>query len=247
MKTLKTWMITAVVALASVASGVAATPTKPTKAKVTKVSAVNGPRVVRQVRVPDVVHLNQPPNGVNGFFSDPACAICGTGQQSIADNFVINEPGGAFRLEQIDMWGGYFPTNTANTTDNFQVLIHNDAGGVPGTVVFSLSGIQATNRVQTGVIVFGVNEWQYTFVLAAQPVLPNGTYWLEIIDSTSANPSGDDFFWETGDNDPTHGLPDSVFAVEAPGVTWNPNGGFDLSVQFNGTSVPVELQGFSIE
>lgn len=245
MRTLETIIVAGVVALGTVSSSAAAAPAKKTQAKVAKVSAVNKPRAVRQVQVPDAIHLDQAPNGVNGFFSDPDCQLCGTGQQSITDNFVVNEPGGAFRLEQIDIWGGYFPGNTPNPTDSFTILIHNDSGGTPGTVVFNLAGVQADTRVTTGVILFGVDEYHFTFVLAGQPVLPNGTYWVEIFNTTAGN-GGVDFFWETGDLDATHGIADSLFAVEVPGATWNPNPG-ELSVQFNGTSVPVELQGFDIQ
>src|SRR5690606_6999157 len=33
--------------------------------------------------------LDQAPNQVNGLFIDVTCGLCGTGQQSIAENFVV--------------------------------------------------------------------------------------------------------------------------------------------------------------
>jgi hypothetical protein len=190
--------------------------------------------------------LNQAPNGVNGFFADSACSLCGTGQQSIADNFVINAPGGSFRVEQLVTWGGYFPApGTPNTTDSFSILIHNNTANLPGAVVFSVLGIPASSRVMTGIILFGVNEWMFTWNLAAPPVLPNGTYWIEIFNSTATNPN-EDFFWETGNLDPVHGVANGAFATATPGVAWNTNPG-ESAIQINGTEQPVELQGFSVE
>jgi hypothetical protein len=210
-----------------------------------KISRVNNRPVVRHIFVPEVLTLNQPPNQVNGFFADSACSNCATGAQSIADNFIVNATP-AFRVDQIVMWGGYFPGNVANTTDVFSIFIHSDAGGLPGAVVFSVTGIQASTRAMTGIVLFGVNEWMFTFNLAAPPTLAPGTYWVEIFNNTTANP-GNDFFWETGNLDGTHGIADGAFATAAPGVTWMANPGSDSAVQINGTVVPVELQTFTVE
>ncbi len=212
-----------------------------------KISPKNAAPIVRQFKVPGGTTLiNQAPNGVNGYFADPDCQLCGTGQQSMADNFVVNAPGGSFQLNQIVVWGGYFPGNTPNATDDIDILIHNNAGGLPGpTVLFSLSGIQATSRVATGVVLFGVDEYIYTFDLAAPPTLPNGTYFIEIFNNTAPTP-GVDWFWETGNLDPVNGIASAAFAFETPGVLWNANPD-DQSMVLSGTPVPVELQSFSIE
>jgi hypothetical protein len=214
-------------------------------AEAAKVSKLGHPRMVRHISVPAANELNQPPDGVNGLFSDPVCEACGTGQQAVADNFVINEAGGAFEVDEFIIFGGYFPGNVPNVTDTFSVLIHSDSGGVPGAVVSSVTGIQATARVTTGVVLFGVDEYMFTFDLAAPAVLPNGTYWVEITNSTAGN-TGNDFFWETGTLDPTHGIVNGVFATTVPGSGWNvqPN---DFSLQINGITAPVELQHFSVE
>jgi hypothetical protein len=215
-------------------------------AQAAKVSPTNGKRVKRTVKVPggDIL-LNQQPNAINGFFNDSDCQLCGTGQQSIADNFVINSPTGNATINHITTWNGYFPGNTPNATDSFSIFIKNNAGSLPGsTVLFSVTGIQATARVTTGVVLFGVDEWMFDFDLAAPPTLPNGTYWLEIFNNTAPTP-GVDFFWETGDLDPTHGVADGAFATSTPGTAWNPNPG-DSSVILTG-SVPVTLQEFMVQ
>jgi hypothetical protein len=212
-----------------------------------KISPTNGAPIVRQYKSPSGTDtLNQAPNGVNGYFSDPNCQLCPTGQQAMADNFVINAGGGSFQLNQITTWGGYFPGNTPNATDDFDILIHNNAGGLPGaTIIFSVTGIPATTRVPTGVVLFGVDEYIYTFDLAAPPTLPNGTYWIEIINNTAPTP-GVDYFWETGNLDPTNGILGGAFSTSAPGSAWNPNPD-DQATILTGTPVPVELQEFSVE
>ena len=217
-------------------------------AKAAKISPKNNPPIVRTARVPsgDVL-INQQPNAVNGYFNDSDCQLCGTGQQSMADNFVINSPTGSALLQHITTWGGYFPGNTPNATDSFDILIHNNVGGLPGpTIVFSLSGIQATSRTMTGVVLFGVDEWIFEYDLASPPTLPNGTYWLEIFNTTAPTP-GVDFFWETGNLDQTNGIASAAFSFSTPGQGsgWNPNPD-DQSMILTGT-IPVTLQEFSIE
>lgn len=213
--------------------------------KAAKISPRDNPPIVRQVRVPggDVL-LDQQPNAINGFFNDSDCQLCPTGQQSMADDFIVSVP--SVQLNQIVMWGGYFPGNVPNAIDDFDILIHNNSGGLPGpTILFSVSGIQATSRVATGVVLFGVDEYMFTFDLAAPPTLPTGTYWLEIFNNTAPNP-GNDMFWETGNLDPTNGTTDAAFAQQTPGTSWLTNPGLEQSAVLTGT-IPVTLQEFSIE
>jgi hypothetical protein len=139
-------------------------------AKAAKVSPRNNPPMVRMPRIPggDIL-IDQQPNAVNGYFADTDCQLCPTGQQSMADNFVINSATGSAQLQHITMWGGYFPGNTPNATDDYDILIHNNAGTLPGpTIVFTVSGIQATTRATTGVVLFGVDEWVFDFDLATE-------------------------------------------------------------------------------
>jgi Proprotein convertase P-domain len=176
--------------------------------------------------------LDQAPNGVNGFFSDAACSLCGTGQQSIGENFVVPS---SETIGTITFWGGYFSSDTPLTTDVIRVIIHSDAGGLPGAVVYDESNV-SSSKAQTGVILFGVHEWEFTLTLAAPPTLAAGTYHLEIFNDTTAGV--DDFFWETGNVDPTNGLVGSAFAFETPGVTWNPDTVNSLSLQLDPPSGP---------
>jgi hypothetical protein len=98
--------------------------------------------------------------------------------------------------------------------------------------------------VLTGITLFGVSEHQITLDFA--PVtLPDGTYFIEIYTNTGAGT--DDWFWETGNVDATHGIIGQAFAFTAPGSSWNYDGAQDMSITLNGELVPVELQSFDVE
>jgi hypothetical protein len=207
---------------------------------------VSGKSIVEAPMAP-VTFLDQAPDGVNGLFSDPNCGLCGTGQQSVADNFTVTVSNTTTGITEIVIWGGYYPEDIPNTTDNFTFILHSDAGGAPGTVVWTQTGIQATSRTQTGVVLFGTHEYIFTFDFSASPImLPPGTatYWIEIF-----NPSVEsgNFYWETGTLDGTHGIAGSNFATECPGVTWLGSTGYEQSILLTGDDniVPVELTSFT--
>lgn len=194
-----------------------------------KVSPTDNPPQTGNAPEGGNVLISQPPNAVNGFFNDAGCAICGSGQQSIADNFVLTA---ATDVGEVMWWGGYFPSDNF-MADAFTVMFHTDGGGVPGTMISSETGTPSATA--TGVVLFGVSEYEFDLVLS--PVaLDAGTYWVEIFSDTSAN--ADDVFWETGDQDPTNGIFDAVFSTTVPGSGWL-NLGFDMAyVLFESTGVP---------
>jgi len=201
---------------------------------------VSGTSVVEAPLTP-VVFLNQAPNQVNGLFADSS--FNGALQQSIAENFIVTTAGPAYGITQIVMWGGYFPENIPNATDDFTIRIHTDAGGSPGPVIYARYNLQATTRATTGVMLFGVNEYIFTFNLATPCMIAStGTYWIEIYNNSTSSSA---FFWETGNHDATNGIMGSAWTTTTPGVTWNLDPATNLSIQINGdTNVPVELASF---
>jgi hypothetical protein len=82
------------------------------------------------------------------------------------------------------------------------------------------------------VVLFGVHEWEFTLTLGTPVNLTAGTYWIELFNDTTGNP--DDFFWETGNLDPTHGGPGSGWTTATPGVAWNFDGATDMAIQIDG-------------
>ncbi|HLG33190.1 MAG TPA: T9SS type A sorting domain-containing protein [Ignavibacteriaceae bacterium] len=201
---------------------------------------ISGTSIVDASLAP-VVFLDQVPNGVNGFFADSS--FNGTNQQSIADNFAVAVAGPTYGITEIVFWGGYFPENIPNPTDDFTIILHSDAGGSPGPVIYARYDLQGS-RATTGVVLFGVDEYVFTFDFSASPMIiaSTGTYWIEIYNNSTASSA---FFWETGNLDVTHGVAGNNFAVETPGVTWLGNTGNDQAIQINGdNAVPVELVSF---
>ncbi|MEZ5313619.1 MAG: hypothetical protein R2862_08200 [Thermoanaerobaculia bacterium] len=159
--------------------------------------------------------LVQAPNQSNGLFSDANCAACGTGQQSIAEDFVLAADA---TIGQIVMWGGYFPGNQIpNPADSFTVIFHSDSASLPGGSVASET-LVPTSAVTTGVTLFGVSELEIVFDIT--PVaLTAGTYWVEIF--TNSTGTTDQFFWEVGNLDGTNGRLNNAFSFSAPGAAWN--------------------------
>jgi hypothetical protein len=188
-----------------------------------------------------VTLLDQPPNQVNGFFSDDDCDFCGTGEQSIADNFSV---AAETNISQVVLWGGYFPTNAIPAVPApFIVIFHEDLGAGPGAVVDGQI-VTASSHTTTGVVLFGVQEVEVVLDLTTV-TLPAGNYWLEIFTTTAG--STDSWFWETGNNDPVNGGPSGAFSGATPGVTWFDTGGFEFSVALcEGENAPPEQARFFV-
>jgi uncharacterized repeat protein (TIGR01451 family) len=209
------------------------------------VSATGGPGVAEgeSSAVPErggTLLLDQAPNQSNGLFADADCGACGTGQQSIADNFVLND---TYSIEEIVIWSGYFPGNSA-PVDNLTVIFHQNTGGLPGAVISTESNVPSS-RTQTGVILFGVNEWMTVMTLTNPVELTAGTYWVEIFNNTAGN--ADNYFWEVGNLDPVNGISNNSFAQQTPGTTWlTGNPVSDNAVQIYGTLVTPEVPNIAI-
>ena len=192
---------------------------------------------------PHVVLLDQPPNQVNGLFADESCSLCPTGQQTVADNFVYS---GYFynSIEKIVIWGGYYPEDIPNNTDDFTIILHADDGGQPGAVIDSLYGIQPTSREQTGVVLYGTHEYMFTFDWLFGFYLPTGTatYWIELFNNSTQ--SGN-FYWETGNLDASYGVAGSAWYTTTPGTSWNYDPTSDMSILVKTWQlIPVELVSF---
>ncbi len=188
--------------------------------------------VPTRVELLGTILLNQAPNQSNGFYSDVNCEGCSDGTQVVSENFLLESP---TSLEQIIFWTGYLSTDTPLNPDTIRIIIHEDTSGLPGAVVYDEFNVSYT-RTQTGVILFGIHEYEHTLTLGTPALLAPGVYWVEIYNDTGL--AGFDFFWETGDPDTMgRGLPDAVFALEAPGLIWHYPLSTDLALQLIGNVV----------
>ncbi len=159
------------------------------------------------------VLIDQAPDGLNAYFSDSGADFSG-GSQVVAEDMTLASD---HEICSIQIWGLFFPGG-AVPSGGFELLIHEDAGGFPGAVIYSESGVTAS-IVETGNVLFGANEVE-VFLEPMVPVLllGGGTYWFEI--SYTSGFGTTDFVWETGTLDPVFGAGGFSFALEAPGVTW---------------------------
>ena len=191
------------------------------------VDQLNGNLVItNELPPPSEKCFNQPPNQVNGLFSDLDCDICAAAgnppQQVLAEQLVLVAPA---MIDVLRFWGGYFPGDAGDgdpLPDSFTVKfrLNDNSGGidVPGEVVRKLQIGPATTRTETGLMLFGVREFEYTIDLEPNQDLLPGFYWVEIYNDTTSDPTDDDWFWETGTLDDVNGLPGSVFSFDPPNV-----------------------------
>ena len=169
---------------------------------------------------------DQQPDQVNAFFSDLDCDTCVAQglppQQVLAEQLILVAPE---MIDTLRFWGGYFPGDAGGgipLPDNFTVKfrLNDDSTGVdlPGSVVRKLQIGPATTRTATGMIIFGVREFEYTIDLVPNQDLQPGFYWVEIYNDTTNDPTNDDWIWETGALDAVNGLPDFAFSSDPPNV-----------------------------
>ena len=189
--------------------------------------------------LPDLL-LTQPPDLASGIPADSDPSDFGI--LAPAENFLIDYPK---TVQTIKIWGIYFPGNMASD-DDFTVIIHEDADGLPGDVIYSESSV-ATERVATGAVLFKWDEYEFTMTLAEPVPLYPGTYFVEVFNNTAGNP--DVFVWEGG-LDPQ--IPGIALAPQAPGVNWSFDGGLNLAIEVQGgligaddneNGVPDECEG----
>ncbi len=107
----------------------------------------------------------------------------------VADNFVLGE--GSDILSDIH-WFGYYAEGTVPTTDSFSVYIYSDAGGAPGTALFTYTN--PVLRTDTGDLTFGAyNEFEYQMDIDPLGLTAGTTYWLGIQSNVDSNDSN--WFW----------------------------------------------------
>ncbi len=165
--------------------------------------------------------LIQPPNATCAQNSDVESGFSHA-EQFLLDQ-TLTDP-----IVRVDFTGAYLFGNNVPPlgSDRFSLLLHDDAGGLPGAVVCANTGLVPTARIDTGRNIgsFDLFEFRVNLTIPCQPAI--GTYWLEVFEETVI---GDEFAWECGDLDPVHGVPGSAAAAEVPGVNWFSEG-FDHSL-----------------
>jgi hypothetical protein len=202
-------------------------------------AGVTGNSIIPVHQLSQNILLDQEPNQVNGLFADETCELCPTGQQTIAENFF--QPAYAVNIDFIMIWGGYYPEDIPNIVDDFTIIVHSDASGQPGAVLWTRTGLQP-DRTQTGVVLFGTHEYMFYFFIDNFWFPPGtGKYWIELFNNSTE--SGN-FYWETGNLDVTYGVAGSASYTTTPGTSWNLDPYSDLGIIITINWIPVELVSF---
>ncbi len=161
--------------------------------------------------------LDQPRNDDWDYFSDASCDPAPGGCTTtnvVAENFLVPSTGAS--IAEIVIWGGWWPDGE-QTNDDWTVIVHADAAGLPGAAVHTQANFAASSIQNIGQI-FGVGYYEVTLELTGDVDLSPGTHWIEIFHDSGP---GDDWFWVTGNQDDVNGLVGFAEAPEAPGVSWS--------------------------
>ena len=101
-------------------------------------------------------------------------------------------------------------------------------GGTPGAEITSWGPLAATTKTATGVVLFGVSEYEYTIDLDPNLVLATGSYFVEIYNDTTA--VSDAWFWEAGNLDICAGIVGQAWTTTLPEEPWNYDPGTDMAL-----------------
>ena len=169
----------------------------------------------------------QPPNQANGIFSDIHCEMCGTGMQFLAEQFILD---GDETVQGVKWWGGYYPGDVEINPSCLEIIIYADDDPLnqPGSELYRWSCVNAP-KVQTGLMLFGVHEWEHTYMFPTPPALGAGTYWIEIYEDTTG--SDESYFWEVGDLDPANGIIGQAYSFTMPETPWDFDAATDMAFE----------------
>jgi Zn-dependent metalloprotease len=175
--------------------------------------------------------FSQSPVRATGAFSDAdGSAVT---RRVRAESFTVP---GTRNLDRVRIWGYYHNGNAGG--DNFTVIFHQNAGGLPGAAIATFASA-AFDRTLTGRTVQGRPEHQIDFALPSPVLLAAGSYWLEIYNNTPTNP--DNWVWEGSEYIAAPGFAQSDVA---PGANWYQGSGqFDLALELYAAPVGLDCNG----
>jgi hypothetical protein len=114
-------------------------------------------------------------------------------RQFVADNFIL--PAGANTITGVTWTGAYLLNNTPTAPDNFTIRMFADAGGLPSAGPAPLSfNVGAGGRTDTGLNVDEFDIFSYSASIPATVLARNTTFWLSIVNDTSAD-TNDNWAW----------------------------------------------------
>lgn len=164
------------------------------------------------------------------------------GRVHAADDFVV-PVGETWELTSVFALGAY--TTGGGPAANFDVVIYQDASGLPGAVAFA----------DSAVVPLSVFDGDITIDLTTPAILGEGTYWLSVVANMPFTPDGQ-WYWRTATvqtgNPYAWEDPDGVVGIPEC-VTWQPGasvcgagGGEDPDLSFSiSGNFPTAIEGGS--
>jgi subtilisin-like proprotein convertase family protein len=154
---------------------------------------------------PHAVLYDQTDNvGTNGFPSQDFEAANDAYDNQGADDFVIPVADGSWTIDEVYVLGSY--SAGGGPTPAVNVYFYQDAGGLPGTQVYSALGLVPADAAG-----------DLTVTLTTPAVLSSGTYWVSVQAVMNYTPLGQ-WFWST-----------RSIQSNSPYVWRNPGGGFGVT------------------
>ena len=167
-----------------------------------------------------IVH-EQPVDLLASLFSDTDSS------QAIADDITLAVDTEVCNLTILGIF-----TGNQMTPGDFTILVHEDAGGEPGPVVYSESGVDHQFSATGKSLPQGQNVFEVDMFPDESFLLNGGVrYWFEIyFDSGIGTP---DWAWASASPDPESGQAQSQGSSTVPGVDWI-SVGLDLAIRVYG-------------
>ncbi|MGD9644128.1 MAG: PEP-CTERM sorting domain-containing protein [Pirellulales bacterium] len=112
--------------------------------------------------------------------------------RQVADNFLLQPF--ASTITDVHWWGAYFFSDTPTEPDSFTIRVFADAGGgVPNANFLAERVVGDVGRTPTGDAI-GSDLYEYSAVVDPILLEPNTTYWLSIVNDTTAD-TDDLWYW----------------------------------------------------
>ncbi len=141
-----------------------------------------------------------------------------------ADDFMLTTDQDIINIE----WSGVYANSTPTAPDDFTIIIYSDGGGMPGTILNTISVGDNVNRTDTGVDDSALNIYSYNVSIPAFSTTAGTVYWLSIFNSTA---SGGTWAWSR------RGGGGNAIASFDQGATWTLSLGGEIDFRLAASAV----------
>jgi len=150
--------------------------------------------------------------------------------RQLADDFQLQS--GANTVTDIHWWGTYALNLSVTEPDDFTVRIFADSSGLPTTDPLHDLAAASVVRISLGLDTFGREIFSYTLDIAPLTLAADTTYWLSIVNDTSAD-TNDNWYWASAAGGGNAGIRFSDVAA------WLASAGYNMAFQLTNDALAV--------